>query len=196
LDPKREKEMETCEFTPLLIVAEEEDDRLRDCERDIMSLVRLAAAASDIDCLQLPEMQLTLSTMEIRAFLPPSQKKNSFREDYDAIVRTLVSIYARLHSETEAYRQCQETTACLWQSHATALAYLTGRAKDLLASCAAISRIAVRRAMVVHMAALDECCGRLNRAVEAAEAFLQEEMSAPADDYLASVYLPEERFVD
>jgi hypothetical protein len=184
----------TSEFTPVKIVAKDEENRLLDLERAIKTLARLTCGALE-DSLEVPEAHLTLSAMETRAFLQSHDKENSFRAGYNSALRHAVTTYARLRSETECCRRLQETTY-LWQEHAAALQYLTGHAKEVTQGARQAQDLAVKRGLSKHVIEMDSACERLAHAVAEAEIVLAEQMSAPADATIAFLYMAEERFVE
>jgi hypothetical protein len=160
-------EFGSSEFTPPKRMEEEEVVKLQDLEKTVRDLLLPTYAPEGDDGLQLPDVDISFSETEVRAFLQPHDREQSFRSQYAGSLRALCVIQIRLASELKRYVGRSETTY-LWQEHVSVLNFLLRRATEALESACSVSGLAAQRGMMEHVLSLAASRDRLEKTVREA----------------------------
>jgi hypothetical protein len=143
-----------------------EQGKLRSMEDSIRNFV-LAADPSSANVVPLKEGNLALTTPELDAFRALYGDEKSFRADYAAALRRIISIQARLTAELQGF-SAKQKSAYLWKPHADALTYLFTCVQRLEEQCRAILKMGEQRGLTDKISAMNASLQKLRVQVQAA----------------------------
>jgi hypothetical protein len=141
-----------------------EEGRIRAVQDSIQNFVRALTEVKGT-VVPLRNANVGLAAAEVDAFRNDFRTEKSFRADYAACIRQMISIGARMQSEKTEYEN-KKDSAYLWKPHADALAYLVKAAQLALDSSAALVATAQQRGLKDKITAITATQHRLQQQMQ------------------------------
>ena len=153
------------------MLAQIEDGKLKSVEDSIRNFVRTVGPRPT--CLvPLRNVNLSMIAPEIESFRADFGAERSFRADYAATHRKLLSILGRVLSEAKDF-ESKQNSEFLWKPHADSLSFLLSAARAALEESAKIAGIAEQRGLADKANALKTSSQRLQNEVQRAAQALE-----------------------
>ena len=160
------------------MLAQIEDGKLKTVEDSIKSFVR--TMGSRPTCLiPLRNVNLTLMTPEIEAFRADFGDERSFRADYAAAHRRVLSLLGRVMAEGKDF-ESKQNSEFLWKPHADSLSFLLSAARTDLENANKLASLAEQRGLAEKSNAMRTSIQRLEAEIQRAAQALEQATSRAA----------------
>jgi hypothetical protein len=166
--------------TPLkgcLVNSDMEEVHLRQVADQIREFV--SASAEKTSCVvPLRNVNVALAAAETEAFRADFGNEKSFRADYAAALRRLITLQARISTETREFESKVESTY-LWKPHAMSLLWLIHEAQATDDECGQTMGVAQQRGLTVKSSTLEASRQRLRLQIRATARILERAHEIP-----------------